>query len=115
MNKTILWIGGVFAILNLMIGLIISTYGTVNVTITTFIIFLTTIILLGVNGSMGLKDGFKVSLDFIIPGMGLIQYFFALFMPNRFLDNWCLIVIIILFALEALLLIGAKSVSTKIK
>ena len=114
MNKTIIWIGGVFAILNLLIGLIISVYGVVNVTITTFIILLTTIILLGVNGSMVLKDGFKVSLDFIIPVIGLIQYLFALFMPNRIADNWCLIVIITLLAFEALILIGTIFISKKI-
>ena len=115
MNKTILWIGGVFALLNLLIGLIVSAYGGVNIAVTTVIILLTTIILLGVNGSMGLKDGFKISLDFIIPVIGLIEYFFALFMPNRFIDNWCLIVILILLAFESLILIGTKSISNKIR
>lgn len=115
MNKTILLIGGVFAILNLLIGLIVSAYGGVNLAVTTVIIILTTIILLGVNSSMGLKDGFKVSLDFIITIIGLIEYFFALFMPNRFTDNWCLIVILILLAFEALILIVTKSISNKIK
>lgn len=114
MNKTILWICGVFAILNLLIGLIVSAYGGINIAVTTMIIILTTVILLGVNGSIRLKDGFKVSLDFIIPVIGLIEYLFALFMPNRFTDNWCLIVILIILAFEALILIGTKSVSNKI-
>lgn len=115
MNKTIFWIGGVFAILNLLIGLIVSAYGGVNIAVTTVVIILTTLILLGINGSMGLKDGFKVSLDFIIPLIGIIEYFFALFMPNRFNDNWCLIIILILLAFEALILIVTKSISNKIK
>ena len=114
MNKTILLICGVFAILNLLIGLIVSAYGGINIAVTTMIIILTTVILLGVNGSIRLKDGFKVSLDFIIPVIGLIEYLFALFMPNRFTDNWCLIVILIILAFEALILIGTKSVSNKI-
>ena len=115
MNKTILWIGCVFALLNLLIGLIVSAYGGVNIAVTTVIIILTIVILLGVNGSLGLKDGFKVSLNFIIPVIGLIEYFFALFMPNRFTDNWCLIVILILLAFDALILIGTKSISNKIR
>ena len=115
MNKTILWIGGVFAILNLLIGLIVSAYGGVNIAVTTMIIILTTVIILGVNCSMRLKDGFKVSLNFIIPVIGLIEYFFALFMPNRFTDNWCLIVILILLAFEVIILIGTKSISNKIR
>lgn len=115
MNKTIFWIGGVFALLNLLIGLIVSAYGGVNIAVTTVIIILTTVILLVVNGSMRLKDGFKVSLDFIIPVIGLIEYFFALFMPNRFTDNWCLIVILILLAFEVVILIVTKTISNKIR
>ena len=115
MTKTILWIGGVFALLNLLIGMIVTAYGSRNIAVTTVIIILTTVILLSVNDSVGLKDGFKVSLYFIIPVIGLIEYFFALFMPNRFTDNWCLIVILILLAFEIIIIILTKSISNKIR
>ena len=115
MNKIILFIGGICAILNLLIGLIVSAYGGVNIAVTTGIIVLTTVILLGINGYMNLKDGFKVSLDFIVPVIGLIEYLFALFMPNRFSDNWCLIVIIIILTFETLVLIATNFISKNIR
>ena len=114
-NKTILCIGGIYAILNLLIGLIISSYEGFNLAITTAIIIITTVLLMIVNGGWGLKDGYKVSLDFIIPTIGIIQYFFALFMPNGWRDNWCLIVILMLLALETILLICVKIILNKIK
>lgn len=114
-NKTILCLGGIYAILNLLIGLIISSHDGFNLSITTTIIIITTVLLMIVNGGWRLKDGYKVSLDFIIPTIGLIQYFFALFMPNSLKDNWYLIVIIILWAFETILFISVKTISNKIK
>ena len=114
-NKTILYLGVMFAILNLLIGLLISSYDGFNLAITTAIIIITTVFLMIVNGGWGLKEGYKVSLDFIIPTIGLIQYFFALFMPIGFKDNWCLIVILILLVFEPILLISMKKTSNKIK
>lgn len=114
MTKTILWIGGIFAILNLLIGLIVSAIGGFNIAISTIIIVLTSAILLWVSNST-MKDGYKVSLSFIIPTIGLIQYLCALFMPNRVADNLCLIAILLLLAFEAIMIIGAKSISSKIQ
>jgi len=114
MNKAIISIGAIFAVVNLLIGLIVSAYSGVNITVSTVIIVITTLILLAVNNRITLKDGFKVSLNFIIPTIGLIEYLLAVFMPSKFTDNWCLISVIILFVVEAVLLIAAHSVSTKI-
>lgn len=115
MNKTILLIGGIAAVFNLLVGLIVSAYGEINLTITTVIIFLTTAILLGINGPIGLKDGFKVSLNFIIPIFALIEYLLALFMPNHIADNWCLVAILFIFAFEAIILISVRAISNKIR
>ena len=108
-NKTILCIGGVLALLNLLAGLILSNYDLVNIAVTTVIIIITTVVLLRVNSFTELKDGFKVSLNFIIPTIGIIQYIFALFMPNRITDNWYLIILLILLAFEMMLLLITKS------
>lgn len=116
MNKTIITIGSIFAVVNLLIGLIVSAFGWINIVISTAIIVATTLLLLAINnGYIFLKEGFKVSLGFIIPTFGLIEYLFAVFMPNKFADNWCLIVVILLCAMEAGLLISAHNVSTKIR
>ena len=115
MKKTILWTGGVIAILNLLVGMIVTSYAVINITVTTAIILLTIIIMLDVNGCMHLRDGFKVSLNFLIPMLGIIQYFFALFMPHRIQDNWYLITILIILAFEVIILISAKFISKKIR
>lgn len=115
MNKTILWAGGILAILNVLIGMIVSTIGAFTIITTSIIIILTTVILLWLNGNGSLKDGFKVSLNFIIPLIGIMEYLFAIFMPNRFADNWCLILIFLLLTFENLILLIAKFISNKVE
>lgn len=113
-NKIIVWAGIIFMILNILIGLIVSAIGAFNIITTSVVIILTTIMLVWINGSSGMKEGFKVSLDFIIPIIGIIEYLFALFMADRFADNWCMILILTLLSLEILILLAAKYVSNKI-
>lgn len=115
MKQSIILIGSILVVVNLLLGLIISAYGCANVIATTIILVLTTIFLLFVNGRMRLKAGYKVSLNVVIPIIGAIQYFIGLFMPSRFSDNWGLITLLALIALEAILLIAANSISTKIR
>ena len=115
MKKPIIISATILCAVNLLLGLIISAYGCLNIAISTIIIILTAIILLAVNRIVPLKDGYKVSLNIIFPAIGFIQYLLAVFMPNRFSDNWGLIAIIILVAIETILLVVANSISTKIK
>ena len=115
MKKSIISIGALLILNNLVFGLIISAYDSFNLTISTITIALTIIILLVINGGVKLNDGFNVSLNIIIPIIGIIQYLFALFMPNHFNDNWGLITIILLVVTEVILLIAANSISSKIK
>lgn len=115
MRKIIILAGTILILINLVLGLIISAYDSFNLTVSTTVIVLTVIALLAINGRVKLKDGFKVSLNIIIPIIGIIQYLFALFMPNHFNDNWGLITIILLVVTEVILLISANSISTKIR
>ncbi len=98
-----------------MCGLIVTAFGWFNIIISTLIIVLTTIILLAVFNLMNLKDGYKVSLSFIIPILGVIEYVLSVFMPNRMSDNWCLILIILLFLAEVVIVSVAQTVSNKIR
>lgn len=115
MNKAIITTGVLFGVVNLLIGLIVTAYGSANIAVTTVVIALTTVLLLAVNGRLRLRAGYKVSLSLIIPVIGAIQYFMGLFMPDRFSDNWVLIALIITEAVEAFLLIAANSVSNKVR
>ena len=115
MKKSIILIGAILAVVNLLLGLIISTYDYFNLAISTIVIVLTAIILLAINVRLRLKDGYKVSLNIIIPIIGIAQYLFALFMPNHITDNWEFIAIILFSVIEVILCIAANSVSTIIK
>lgn len=115
MKKSIIIVGSILCIINLLLGLIISAYGGVNLIVTTAIIILTITILLGVNDTVSLKDGYKVCLNVIVPIIGTIQYLIGIFMPSQFSDNWGLITILVLIAIEVILLVAANSISTKIR
>lgn len=115
MKRSIFLIGSILVIVTLLLGLIISAYGCINLIASTVILVLTVVVLLLVNGRMNLKDGYVVSLNILILIIGLIQYLTTIFMPNRFSDNWGLITLLVLTAIEAILLVAANSISTKIR
>ena len=115
MKKTIILSGSILIAVNLLLGLIITAYSWLNVIISTAVIILAIILLLVVNYRLTLKDGCKVGFNFIIPAIGIFQYLLAVVMPSRFSDNWGLIILVVLAAIEAMLLIVANSVSTKIR
>ncbi len=115
MKRSIFLIGSILVIVNLLLGLIISAYGCVNLIASTVILVLTAVFLLLVNERMSLKDGYVVSLNILIPIIGLIQYLIAVFMPSRFSDNWGLITLLVITAIEAILLVATNSISTKIR
>ena len=113
MKQSIILIGSILVIVNLLLGLIISAYGCVNLVASTVILVLTAVVLLLVNGRMSLKDGYVVSLNILIPIIGLIQYIIAVFMPSRFSNNWGMIALLVLIAIEAILLVATNSISKK--
>lgn len=74
-----------------------------------------TMLLLYMTNTITLKDGFKVSLTILFTLVGVLQYFIACLMPQQMEDNWGLITITILVAVEILILIVANVISNKIK
>ena len=115
MKKSIILAGVVLVLVNLLMGLIIPAYGCINLVTSTVILVLTAVVLILINGRMSLKDGYVGSLNILIPIIGLIQYLIAIFMPSRFSDNWGLITLLVLIAIEAIILVAANSISTKIR
>lgn len=113
MKRSIFLIGSILVIVNLLLGMIISAYGYINLVASTVILVLTAVVLILINGRMSLKDGYAVSLNILIPIIGLIQYLIAIFMPSRFSDNWGLITLLVLIAIEAILLVATNSISKK--
>lgn len=114
MKQTIFIIGIILCVLNLLIGLILSAYGWQNVVCSTMAIIATTIFFL-LGTSTSVKDGFKLGLILLFSVVGLIQFLLAAFMPSTFIDNWCLIAILLLLVIEVVILIITQKVSTAIR
>ncbi len=114
MKKAILITSAILLALNLIFGLVLSSYDWFNVAVSSGIIILTVSLCLLADRAV-IKDGFKVSLLILFSIIGLIQYILAVFMPLAFTDNWIFIAIIVLFGIEAIMLTGASIVSDKIK
>lgn len=114
MKKAIFITSAILLALNLIVGLVLSSYDWFNVAVSSGVIILTVFLCL-IADRATIKDGFKVSLLVLFFIIGLIQYILAVFMPSAFTDNWIFIAIIVLFGIEAIMLTGASIVSDKIK
>lgn len=114
MKKIILLSCAILLVANLLFGAILSFYGWLNVTISSVVIVITGL-LVYLADTIHLKDGFKVSLMALFIIAGFIEFALVLIAPNRFTDNWWLILVIILITLEAILLIITNTISNKIK
>jgi hypothetical protein len=99
---------------NLLFGAILSFYGWCNVAMSSAVIVVTGI-LLYLTDTIHLKDGFKISLMTLFVLAGALEFLFSLIAPNRFTDNWWLILVIFLIAIEAILLISTNFISNKVK
>ena len=114
MKKVIILSCMVLLIANLLCGAILSSYGSCNVALSSSVILVTGILLF-LTDTINLKDGYKVSLMLLFAIVGVLEFILSLIAPNRFTDNWWLILVIGLMAAEAILLIITNTVSNKIK
>lgn len=110
MKKGLLIFGIILLISNILIGLIVSSYETFNVCLTSVVIIATTL-LLGWLSSSNLKDAFKISLTVLFSFLGLVEFVLGLVAPSQFEDNWYLVVIIVLIIIESLFLISSSLAS----
>lgn len=114
MKKIIILSCTILLIANLLFGAILSFYGGSNVAMSSAVIVVTGV-LLYLTDSINLKDGYKVSLMLLFLIVGALEFFLSLIAPNRFTDNWWLILVIALMAMEAIVLLVTNIVSNKIK
>lgn len=110
MKKIILLSSAVLFVTNLLFGVILSFYEGCNVALSSTVIAATGA-LLYLTDTIHLKDGFKVSLMILFSIAGVVEFVFSLFAPDRFTNNWWLILVIGLIAFEAILLIISNILS----
>ena len=112
MKKSIITFGSLALVTNVVLGVLISNYALFNVCLNSAIIIVSSILIL-LTGCFNLKDAFKVSLSFLFPIIGLIEFICGFFAKESIVDNWVVILCVVLTVLETTLLIAAKYISNK--
>ena len=110
MKKIIILSNIVLLFANLLFGTILSFYGGINVVLSSMVIVATGILLFLID-TVHLKDAYKVSLMLLFTIIGVLEFFLSLVAPNRVTDNWWLILVIGLIAVEVIILIITNTVS----
>ena len=110
MKSTTLIIGGILLVLNLLIGMIASSYESFHVVTNSGVIIVNTALLF-VLGTLNVKDGFRYSLNLLFPIFALIEFLIICFSRSEVENNWGLIVVLLILVLQVILLLGAKKIS----
>ena len=110
MKQTIIIIGCLLLVLNLLFGLLLSSYQTFNMLVNCGVIVINTLLLLCV-GEMNIKDGFKVSYNVLFPMATLLEVFVVSFAPQGWKDNGALLFVVLLLTLQIILLVISNYVS----
>ncbi len=113
MKKTILFTAIAVLVVNILAGLLLSSYHTFNIIATSIVVLLTTT-LMYITESITMKDAFRVSLPFIFAVLGVVMFLLMVFSKHQLQDNWCVIVSLFILLLEALVLYVTHIVSKKI-
>ena len=101
--KRIIIIALVVLIANLLAGLLITAYSPLNLLFTSMAILVNT--LLTVLLFMGHAEStHRLSLGFVFAGVGMLEFLTGFFAPQQWADNWWLLGMIILTALQSILL-----------
>lgn len=114
MKKVIILTCAVLLTANLLCGAILSSYNGCNLALSSAVIIVSAVLLYLVD-SISIKDGYKVSLMLLFITIGLLEFILSLMAPNQVADNWWLIVVITLMAIQAITLIITRSISSKLK
>lgn len=110
MKNIIFPIAGLILIINILCGLIISSYSAFSCGVTSGIIILNALIMFLVS-KMELKDGFRISLNALFPLMAFVEFIVGLCSPDRFQDNGALVFILVALLLEGIILIITNHIS----
>ena len=110
MKSTSLIIGGILLVLNLLIGMIVSSYEAFHVVTNSGVIIVNTALLF-VLGTLNVKDGFRYSLNLLFPAFALIEFLIICFSRSEVENNWGVVVVLLLLVLQVILLLGAKKIS----
>ena len=102
MKNLTLIIGVLILIVNVLLGLILSSYSTFSMGLNSAIIATHIGLLCGVSNCL-------------FTGMGFVEFILGFFSPDRFEDNGFLVFVLFMLLLEVVLLLGGNYISKTIK
>ena len=114
MKKTILLLGGLALIANVLFGLLLSGYSYFNMGVNCGVIALNTALLFCLY-QFNIRDAFRITLSFLFVIVSFIEFILGCFMQQHLQDNACLIAILILLFAEISLFVIVNILSNKIK
>ena len=112
-NLTVV-IAVILIVVNFLLGLMLSCYGSFNVWMNCAVIVFNAILLL-LLGSMRIKDGFRYALGVLFPIFGLVEFLCIAFSKPQFEDNGAAVFVLFLWVLQVVVLLAANRVSKTIK
>lgn len=113
--KNIYFIIGFIAVLiNSLIGVIFKNYETFN-WLTADAVIILNVLLLQILFYSKISDGFKISLNFIFPILGIVTFILSIKLENKLENNILLVWMIILLSIQTILLIIPNTLKTNKK
>ena len=109
MTKIILFIGSLFVIVNTIVGLLISKYLLFNWLLVDVVLIINTILTFKLSID-NISNGYKIGLSFIYPILCLVSIVLAILSPNKFKDNFYVIVFILIILIEISLYFIARNI-----
>lgn len=105
-------IGGVLLIVNISLGLLLSSYPMFNWILNSIVIILL-VLFLYIVSIIKLKGGYRVALNCLFPCFAIIEYICGLFADDNISNNFPLIIILLIITFQVILLFTSNYLSKK--
>ena len=106
----ILIVAGLMIMMNVILSLVIETYSFMAVLQGCAVVVISTIILLLVQ-CLRLSNAYRYSLNALFSFSTIGEWITAFFAPNELINNWFVVVALIILVLEVLLLVASNSIT----
>lgn len=113
MKKPIIYLTAIILFVNLLMGLLLSSYEVFNICLTSVTILITGILLVILH-SINLKDAYAISLSTFFIVIGIIEFILAIISPQHISDNGYVISCIILYVVQVIILLICKQISKQV-
>ena len=110
MKSICLFLGGILIAMNLLFGLLLSSYSIFNMWLNTSILAITAAFVLVIH-SIRLREAIKISFTILLSVSGFIKLLLGFIAPEHIEDNWCVIGCIILTAIEIIMILSYHKMS----